>query len=103
MFLLFWDSSSRFSSKAIWAVNELYKKHHAGGLEVWGLNFDEDQAKALAMLKDANVEWPQYSDVPAGQTVQDRFGIHALPMCWFVDKKGVLRELTARINSVVAF
>ncbi|WP_119325219.1 TlpA family protein disulfide reductase [Capsulimonas corticalis] len=90
--LLFWDSSSRFSPKALWAVNELYKKYHAKGLEVVGLNFDEDQAKATAALKDITLEWPQYRDVPAGRTVQARFGVDTLPMCWFVDKTGVLRE-----------
>jgi len=96
--LLFWDSSTRYSSKAIWAVNDLYKKYHASGLEVWGLNFDEDRAKAISMLKDANVEWPQYLDIPAGRTLQSRFGIHTLPMCWFVDKKGVLRELKGEMD-----
>jgi len=91
--LLFWDSAGRFSSKALWAVNELYKTYHARGLEAIGLNFDPDAAKMAATLKDVPVEWPQYRDVPAGRTVQDRFGLHTLPTCWFVDKKGVLREL----------
>ena len=108
--LLFWDSSSRYSAKALWVVNELYKTYHPQGAEagapdakrpadqanalaVVGLNFDEDPAQAQAMLKDNKVEWPQYLDVPAGRTVQNRFGVHTLPMCWILDKKGVLREL----------
>lgn len=93
--LLFWESSTRFSSKAIWAVNELYKTYHAQGLEAVGLNFDEDQGRAAGVLQDVPVDWPQYFDVPAGRKVQSQFGVHALPMCWLLDKKGVLRELKA--------
>jgi ribosome-associated translation inhibitor RaiA/peroxiredoxin len=91
--LLFWDSAARFSSKAVWGVNELYKTHHAKGLEVVGLNFDADPAKAADTLADVHPDWPQYYDVAAGRTLQERFGVHVLPMCWIVDKKGVLREL----------
>jgi hypothetical protein len=53
--LLFWDSTSRFSGKALWALNELYKAQHGDGLEVVGLNFDEDRDKGLAMVKDLQV------------------------------------------------
>lgn len=91
--LLFWDSAARFSSKAVWGVNELYKTHHAKGLEVVGLNFDADQSKAADTLADVHPDWPQYYDVAARRTLQARFGVHTLPMCWIVDKKGVLREL----------
>jgi hypothetical protein len=76
-------------------VNNLYKTYHAKGLEVWGLNFDEDTNRVNNVLKDLPVKWPQYLDAPAGRTVETRFGVHTLPMCWFVDKKGMLRELNS--------
>lgn len=94
--LLFWDSTNRFSAKALWAVNELRKTYAAQGLKFVGLNFDEKQEASEAMLKEQNVEWPQYFDLPAGGPIQKQFGIHSLPMCWLVDKKGVLRELKAQ-------
>ena len=92
--LLFWDSSSHYSSKAISVANEyLFQKYHAQGLEVVGLNFDEDQSKALATVKDYNLQWPQYLDGASGWKLRERFGVEDLPLCWFIDKKGVLREL----------
>lgn len=93
--LLFWDSRAKWGSKSVWVVNNLYQTYHSKGLEVWGLNFDEDTNRVNNVLKDIPVKWPQYLDVPAGRTVQTRFGVHTLPMCWFVDKKGVVRELNS--------
>ena len=92
--LFFWDAAGKFSAKAIWAVNGLYKTYHAQGLEIWGVNFDVNPAAASPLLKDNQVEWPQYYDLPAGGKIQQQFG-YAQPMVWLVDKKGVLRELKA--------
>lgn len=91
--LLLWSSTSQFSSKALWAVDQLYQKNHAQGLEVVGLNFDEDQARARSMLKDSGIKWPQYLDGADDWQIQQQYGVHSLPLCWFMDKKGVLREL----------
>ena len=93
--LLFWDSRAKWGSKSVWVVNNLYQTYHAKGLEIWGLNFDEDTNRVNGVLKDLPVKWPQYLDASAGRTVETRFGVHTLPMCWFVDKKGVLRELNS--------
>lgn len=96
--LLFWDSSSRFSAKAIWAVDQLYQKYKGKGLAVVGLNFDTDRAKARSLLADAKVEWPQYFDCLTGGMIQKQFGLRTLPACWIVDKKGVLRDLKVERN-----
>jgi hypothetical protein len=93
--LLFWDSESKFSAKALWAVNELYKTYHAQGVEFWGLNFDPTPDKAKSLLENEKIEWPQYLDLPAGGKIQQRFGLYTPPILWAVDKKGVLRELQA--------
>ena len=93
--LLFWDSRAKWGSKSVWVVNNLYKTYHARGLEVWGLNFDEDTNRVNEVLKDIPAKWPQYLDGPAGRKIQTRFGVNNLPLCWFVDKKGVLRELNS--------
>jgi hypothetical protein len=93
--LLFWDTVSEFSEKAVWSVDGLYKNYHSKGVEVWGLNFDENQDKAKVMLQDHHIEWPQYADVAAGRKIQEKFGLYALPTVWLIDKKGVLRELRA--------
>jgi peroxiredoxin len=92
--LFFWDAAGKFSAKAIWAVNGLYKTYHTQGVEIWGVNFDANPAAAATLLKDNQVEWPQYYDLPAGGKIQEQFG-YAQPMVWLVDKKGVLRELKA--------
>lgn len=92
--LLFWDSTSQFSSKAIWVIeNKIYKTYHAKGLEVIGLNFDADPSKAASTIKDYDLKWPQYLDRKSGWKLRDRFGVETLPLCWFVDKKGILRDI----------
>lgn len=93
--LLFWDSESKYSAKAVWAVNELYKTYHPQGVEFWGLNFDPTPDRAKSLLENDKIEWPQYLDLPAGGKIQQRFGLYTLPVLWAVDKKGVLRELQA--------
>jgi len=94
--LFFWDAGASYTAKAIWAVNGLYKTYHAQGVEFWGLNFDATPAAAAAtLLKDYQIEWPQYYDLPAGGKIQQQFG-YAQPMVWLVDKKGVLRDVKAQ-------
>ena len=91
--LLFWDSASRYSAKSIYIVNNIYHKYNAKGLEVVGLNFDDDLTKAQSMVNDYKLAWPQYLDKTGAWKLRGRFGVEAVPLCWFVDKKGVLREL----------
>jgi len=96
--LLFWDSNSRFSNKALWAVDQLYQKYKTEGLSAIGVNLDTDGAKARTSLADAQVEWPQYFDGAEGGAIQKHFGLRTLPACWIVDKRGILRDLKAEKN-----
>jgi len=91
--LLFWDSTSQFSSKAIYVVNNIYKTYHPKGLEVIGLNFDDATAKAASTVKEYDLKWPQYLDSKSAWKLRDRFGVETLPLCWFIDKKGILRDI----------
>ena len=96
--LLFWDSASQYSAKSIYIVNNIYDKYRAKGLEVVGLNFDDDVSKAQSMINDYKLAWPQYVDKQSGWKLRKRFGVQTLPLCWFVDKKGLLRELHGEHN-----
>jgi hypothetical protein len=92
--LFLWDGHSKYSSKGIWAVNNMYKTYHPKGVEFLGLNFDEKRESSDSMLKDNKVEWPQYFDLPGGK-IQHQFGIYSLPVIWLLDKHGALREMHA--------
>jgi len=96
--LLFWDSASKYSAKSVYIVNNVYNEYRAKGLEVVGLNFDDDLTRARSMINDYKLEWPQYLDKQAGWTLRERFGVESLPLCWFVDKNGVLCELHGERN-----
>jgi RNA polymerase sigma factor (sigma-70 family) len=75
-------------------LKELYQKRHADGLEVLGMNFDNDQPKAREILKTLNLPWSEVF-VPADEANRELWetamGLESLPRLLVIDKGGVLR------------
>jgi thiol-disulfide isomerase/thioredoxin len=80
-------------------VRAAYEKYHEQGFEVLGISLDSDKETLANFLAQEKIPWPQYFDGEgwAGSFPQ-RFGIHAIPTMLLVDKKGLLRDLSARGN-----
>ena len=57
-------------------LKALYEKHHEDGLEVLGVCFDEDGAKARKTVARLGLAWPQVL-VPADEVVRDLWQVAA--------------------------
>lgn len=82
-------------------VRAAYEKLHDQGFEVVGISFDISSGggaiKFKRFLKENDMPWPQYFD---GKDWNNQFGlkfaIRAIPAMWLIDKKGNLRDTSAR-------
>jgi peroxiredoxin len=66
-------------------VARLFKKYHARGLNVVGVNELEDKTKAIGFARQ--YKWPFAIAVDDG-TVGQAFGVVGLPVHIFIDKQG---------------
>jgi thiol-disulfide isomerase/thioredoxin len=107
----FWASGSEGSMEMLPDIQESYTKLHDKGLEVVGINLDDDKESLTNCVSAEKIAWPQYFD---GQVLQTKFAVQFgvkeqdVPALWLVDKKGVLRfinagfDMTRKINSLLA-
>ena len=80
-------------------VKSAYDKYHSQGFEILGISLDASKDDLVKFLKKNDITWPQYFDGKQwNNDISFRFGIDAVPAEWLVDKKGILRELSARGN-----
>jgi len=82
-------------------VKKAYADFHAKGLEVLGVSCDnsgQDLDQFLQQNKD--MPWPQLFDAkqPGWHPLAKDYGIMGIPTMFLIDKKGVLRTVTAREN-----
>jgi RNA polymerase sigma factor (sigma-70 family) len=75
-------------------LQELYAKHHAAGLEVVGVCWDQDGDKGRKAAGRLGLAWPQVY-VPAKEKARalwtEASGIESLPRLLLIDRDGVLR------------
>ena len=97
--VLFWASGNEACRALLAELKPLRERFQARGLEVVGVNFDQDRQAFERCLKENKIDWPQYFD---GQMWQNRVGkeceITTLPTVWILDKQTRLRHLNAREN-----
>lgn len=78
-------------------VKAAFEKLHPKGFEIVGISFDEEKAELEKFVKAQKLPWPQFFD---GKGWENRFGVEfgikSIPAMWLVDKKGVLRDVSAR-------
>ena len=73
-----------------------YQELKPRGFEILGISYDDDKQKLESFLKREQVSWPQFFDEKGRENkFAQEFSVQALPTMWLVDKKGVLRYLTA--------
>ena len=73
-----------------------YKKYQHLGFDVVGISADFDRSDLEAVVEQRNIPWPQYYN-SAGTTnaAITKFGIKHFPTTWLVDKKGIIRYISA--------
>ncbi len=83
-------------------VEKLYAANHAKGLEVLGVSNDQTADDLQKFMdKETAAPWPQLFDATAagkGQwnPITTGFGINGIPTMFLIDKKGIVRTVTAR-------
>lgn len=78
-------------------VKAAYERLNPKGFEVVGISFDQKKDALEAFVAKEKMPWPQYFDGKGwGNELGQRFGIGAIPAMWLIDKKGNLRDLSAR-------
>jgi peroxiredoxin len=66
-----------------------YHKYHAQGFEVVGISLDQDRNSLDQFVSNNGMDWPQYFDGHGwNNSLAQRFGVHALPQMWLLDRKG---------------
>jgi peroxiredoxin len=89
LLVIFWSSSADVFRKELPDLNGIYAKNHAKGLEVLGVNLDEQKESLAAFLKDNPLPWNQIHE-PGGMDgkLAVDFGILAQPTMFLVDPSG---------------
>lgn len=78
-------------------VKAAYDKLHPKGFEIVGISFDQEKDALTTFVSDKKMTWPQYFDGKGWENkFGQKFGIHAIPAMWLVDKKGNLRDIEGR-------
>lgn len=74
-----------------------YNKFHDHGFEIAGIDLDEEKSAVEEFVKKKGIPWPQYFDGKGWKNAfAQQYGINSIPTMWLVDKKGILRDMSAR-------
>ncbi|HXF11070.1 MAG TPA: TlpA disulfide reductase family protein, partial [Desulfuromonadaceae bacterium] len=84
----FWATWCPICVDAMPELKKLYDEYHPSGLEIVGVNFDEETNRAQKFLTDRSLFWPQYFGGYGEANQYGRKYGSALPYVWLVDKKG---------------
>ncbi|MGB0580583.1 MAG: TlpA family protein disulfide reductase [Limisphaerales bacterium] len=97
----FWASWSAPSMTQLAELQKLYRSHHAKGLEILGINFDQDRNALASLVNYKRIPWPQHHDQGSKlKSLREILGVKQIPALWIVDKHGNLRDTNARQNLV---
>jgi peroxiredoxin len=95
----FWATWCGPCVKEIPNVRAAYEKLHPKGFEIVGISFDSDRKKLDDFIAKEKLPWVQYYDGKGWSNEFGRkFGINSIPAMWLIDKKGNLRDLSARAD-----
>lgn len=85
----FWASWCGPCAQSFPFMSKLHQDLSGRGLQVLGVNLDEDPEEAKAFLSAHPAQFTVVSD-NGGQCPMD-FGVHAMPSTYVIDRKGVIR------------
>ncbi len=86
---VFWASWSAPVKQDLPDLIKVYDKYHARGLQIVGVNLDNDRAELDAFVKENRIEWPQIFE-PGGMDsrLAIDYGIILMPTMFLVDSQG---------------
>ena len=85
----FWADWCKYCEGEMQAIEKVYQRHKAKGLEVIAINAGQDRKTVAAFVRKIGVTYPALLDEDA--KIAKRYGVVGLPTTYFVDAKGVVR------------
>lgn len=87
----FWASWCGPCAKSFPFLNQLHNALKEKGLQVIGVNLDENPEDAKAFLTDYPVDFPVAADT--GEQCARKFDVKAMPSSYLVDRNGIVRHV----------
>lgn len=85
----FWADWCKFCEGEMKAIEAVYQRHKAKGLEVLAINAGQDKATVAAFVRKIGVSYPALMDEQS--KIARSYGVVGLPTTYFVDGKGIVR------------
>jgi peroxiredoxin len=89
--LSFWGSRCTPCRAQLSALNRSLATYRSAGLQVYGINVDDDQSRALAFAHGESVTFPLLLDPE--KAVSRSYQVDNLPMTLLIDRNGVVRNV----------
>lgn len=101
----FWASWCAPCVKEIPELIELYRQYEDRGLQIIGINFDDDEAMLRSAAKKLEIPWPQVlvGDQTQRQAWSKQLDLGSIPRYFVIDRQGILRTDHGRgkLNTLV--
>jgi peroxiredoxin len=95
--LSFWGSRCGQCRMQLAALDKSFKTYHSAGLQVFGVNVDDDQAGALEFAHTQKVGFPLLLDPQ--KAVARTYVVDHLPMTVLIDRGGAVRQVHRDFSS----
>ncbi len=100
--IVFWASWATPVKQDMPELVKLYEKHKKDGLEIIGVNLDNDRAEVVAFLKEQRISWPQIFEAGGMESrLAVDYGIILLPSMFLVDSDGKVVNRNLRTSAEV--
>ncbi len=94
--LSFWGSRCTPCRAQLEALSRTLGTYRSAGLQVYGINVDDDQTRALAFAHGETVTYPLLLDPK--KSVSRSYEVDNLPMTLLIDRNGVIRSVSRDYN-----
>ena len=88
----FWATDCPICMGEMPKMAKLYQSFHEKGLEIVGVNLDEDEAALRGAMKDNNIAWTILFPSKSKSDIAIKWGIMPIPKIYVIDRKGLIRN-----------
>jgi thiol-disulfide isomerase/thioredoxin len=100
--IVFWASWASPVKQDLPELIKLYEKHKKDGLQIIGVNLDNERAELDAFLKDNQIAWPQIHEAGGMESrLAVDYGIILLPSMFLIDSDGKVVHRNLRTSADV--
>ena len=94
----FWGTWCPACVQEMPGLKQLYAQYHPNGLEIVGIDFDDDTNAVRQFLQQQDIPWPQYFGGRTDNKYSPQYSLNYFPYVWLVDRKGILRDIHGRAD-----